>query len=63
MILIWANFNAQLFIHLKLSMKCLELFSMLVHVRNSGGADLLCNHYLKYRLSNTLSKIIFFESF
>ena len=26
MILIWANFNAQSFIHLKLSMKCLELF-------------------------------------
>ena len=26
MILIWANFNAQLFIHRKLSMKCLELF-------------------------------------
>ena len=26
MILIWANFNAQSFIHLKLSTKCWELF-------------------------------------
>ena len=36
MILIWANFNAQSFIHLKLSMQCSELFFMSVHVCNSS---------------------------
>ena len=37
MILIWVNFNAQSFIHLKLSMQGSEHFFMSVHVRNNGG--------------------------
>ena len=51
---IWANFNAQSFIHLKLSMQCSELFFMSVHVCNSSGEQLSIIVF-----NNSVSMVVF----